>query len=78
MVDKVDHMFVQIDKEHKYSFLGEILQNNKDFKVLIFSETKIGVEKLATDLRRDGYAADALHGDMEQRDRFSTLKRIKS
>lgn len=46
-------------------------------KSLVFTERKRDADELAYDLDKDGFSVDALHGDMDQRDRFKTLRRIK-
>jgi ATP-dependent RNA helicase DeaD len=51
VVDKVDHTFLNLQQYDKYAFLTELLNNNPDFKVLIFAETKRRVDQLASKLR---------------------------
>ncbi len=77
VVDTVDHMFMQVPNHDKYEVLQALLQGNPSMKTLIFTETKMWADDLAYRLDGDGYKVDALHGDMDQRDRFRTLRRIK-
>jgi ATP-dependent RNA helicase RhlE len=41
--------------------------------VIIFGDTKHGVEKLSKNLQRDGYKADSIHGGKRQNQRQKTL-----
>jgi superfamily II DNA/RNA helicase len=45
--------------------------------VLIFSETKRGVEKLSQDLIAHGFKADSIHGDKRQSQRQRSLTDFK-
>ena len=50
----------------------------KDGKVLIFDETKYGVERLGNELIDRGFKADALHGGKTQGQRQRALKRFRN
>ena len=78
VVDTVDHMFMHLETKRKYDVLEHLLRTNEGLKTVVFVERKVSASDLAWRLEKDGFAVDALHGDMEQRDRFKTLKRIKN
>lgn len=78
IVDEVNHMFMEVPKRDKYTVLKGIVEANPEFKVLVFTETKRGADDLAESLKMDKFAVDSLHGDMEQRERFKTLRKIKN
>jgi superfamily II DNA/RNA helicase len=60
---------VQYVKEaEKYNILLNEL-DNRDGSIIIFVKTKFGAERLATKLYREGFSADAIHGDLQQRKR---------
>src|SRR5690606_14975114 len=46
-------------------------------QVLVFVKTRAGAEQLATQLRAQGLAAEAIHGDKPQRERMQALTRFK-
>jgi len=75
---KVDHMFMEVASFKKFDTLKWMLKEFPDHKTIVFAETKRLVDDLANQLTQDGFDAIALHGDMEQRDRFATLKKIKN
>ncbi|MDB5183011.1 MAG: putative box helicase domain protein [Candidatus Saccharibacteria bacterium] len=62
----------RIDKLH------DVLNSAKDGKVLIFDETKFGVERLGNELVQRGFKADALHGGKSQSQRQRALKRFRT
>ena len=65
------------DKSKKVPKLLEILETEGAQRVLIFVETKAGVEKLADELKFHGYQVGYLHGDKPQRARQRTLDDFK-
>jgi len=78
VASKVDHVFMEVPAFKKYEALKWLLTENPEHKTIVFAETKRLVDDLAQQLIGDGFDAIALHGDMEQRDRFKTLKKIKN
>jgi superfamily II DNA/RNA helicase len=58
----------------KIEVLHDLL-NKEDFKkVLIFRETKRNTDELARELKKRGFAAMPLHGDMRSRERMRTVE----
>lgn len=74
----VDQDVVRANKFEKFHKLQEILSQNNFKKVLIFSETKRGVEKLTNDLIHSGHKAASLHGDKRQGQRQRALNQFKN
>jgi len=73
----VDQDIVRVCDDQKFDRLKELLITDQLRKVLIFSETKRGVEKLAGDLVRDGFKADSIHGNKRQTQRQKALLQFK-
>jgi ATP-dependent RNA helicase RhlE len=66
------------DKVHKLELLNELL-NREDFeKVLVFGETKYGVQRLAESLSKSGIPAEAIHGNKSQSQRQRALNAFKA
>lgn len=61
----------------KFDKLKEILTAREAEKVLIFNETKRGVDTLARDLRDSGFKALCIHGDKHQRERQRFLTQFR-
>lgn len=76
--DNVDQNVVyysgNVDKIDK---LHNLLNDSSSSKVLIFDETKHGVERLGNELVARGFKADALHGGRTQGQRQRALKRFR-
>ena len=67
---------------HKYKILQHLLKDETIDQSIVFTSTKHQADKLCESLFNDGYLVDALHGDMNQRQRTKTImsfrkKRIK-
>ncbi len=65
-------------KEDKLRLLIELLSDEEFKKVIIFGETKWGVQRLANELVRSGFKAEAIHGNKSQSQRQSALKAFKA
>jgi ATP-dependent RNA helicase RhlE len=76
--DGIEHIIVAVDKLQKRGALASILKAKPAGQTLIFTRTKYGADKLVTFLRRDGLAANALHGDKAQSQRQRTLDQFRS
>jgi ATP-dependent RNA helicase DeaD len=70
--DRIDQKTVQVKNEDKYTQLCHELKARAG-TVIIFVKSKYGTEKLAAKLRKSGHTADAIHGDLEQRQRERVL-----
>jgi ATP-dependent RNA helicase RhlE len=77
--DNVDQNVVYYNgREDKIDKLHNVLTGSETAKVLIFDETKYGVERLGNELVARGFKADALHGGKTQGQRQRALKRFRN
>jgi ATP-dependent RNA helicase RhlE len=68
--DHVEQDIVEYeDKDHKYYLLEEMLGKQEYDKVLVFGETKFGVQRLADRLNKTTISAAAIHGNKSQSQR---------
>lgn len=65
------------DKAHKVEILTTMLQNDAYEKVLVFGETKFGVQRLSDHLDQSGIPSAAIHGNKNQSQRQRALKQFK-
>jgi ATP-dependent RNA helicase RhlE len=65
------------DKTHKIELLTEMLQGEAYDKVLVFGETKFGVQRLSDHLENKGIPSVAIHGNKNQSQRQRALKQFK-
>ena len=77
-VDKIDHAFVEVTSFEKFDLLKKYLSEHQNLKTIVFTRTKSETEHLARVLQDNGFTADFLHGDLEQRQRQRALKRFQS
>ena len=76
--DHVEQDVVQArDKSHKIELLTDMLSNDGYDKVLVFGETKYGVQRLSDHLSNSGIPATAIHGNKNQSQRTKALKAFK-
>ncbi|MEO5574073.1 MAG: DEAD/DEAH box helicase, partial [Gammaproteobacteria bacterium] len=66
------------DIAHKNRLLQHFLDDADLSKAIVFTSTKRHADSLARDLHAKGYAAAALHGDMNQGARNRTIKNLRS
>lgn len=66
------------DKMHKIEILTELLRTPEFEKVIIFGETKFGVQRLADSLTKSNLPAAAIHGNKSQSQRERALKSFKT
>ena len=65
------------DKNHKVELLTEMLRGKDYEKVLVFGETKFGVQRLSDHLDNSGIPSVAIHGNKNQSQRQRALKQFK-
>lgn len=65
------------DKTHKIELLTGMLQRDEYEKVLVFGETKFGVQRLSDYLDKSGIPSAAIHGNKNQSQRQRALKQFK-
>lgn len=65
------------DKNHKIELLTDMLQHENYDKVLVFGETKFGVQRLSDHLDKSGIPSAAIHGNKNQSQRQRALKMFK-
>ena len=77
-VEKVEQRVLFLPKDKKRALLGELL-NDKDIKrVLIFTRTKHGADRVAKHLVHRGIRCDAIHGNKAQNARERALAGFRS
>lgn len=77
--DNIEQRLHQVDDlHHKYNLLEHILVNNEQMQqTIIFTATKRQADVLVEKLAESGHKTDALHGDMNQRQRTRTINRLR-
>ncbi len=73
-VEKVVQRVMFVPKDKKRALLSELLNDESIRRVLIFTRTKHGADRVARHLRRGGIQSDAIHGNKAQHARQRALK----
>jgi ATP-dependent RNA helicase RhlE len=72
-VEKVDQRVILTDRASKPGLLAEMLKGEKIDRVLIFTRTKHGADKVVRGLEKSGLKAEAIHGNKSQSQRERVL-----
>jgi ATP-dependent RNA helicase RhlE len=76
--EKVEQEIAYVDKGDKRALLVELLRDVGMKRVLVFSRTKHGANKIAEHLIKNGIGAEAIHGNKSQSARERALAHFKS
>jgi ATP-dependent RNA helicase DeaD len=76
--ENISHQYMILKASDKTEAIKRLMDHEKDLFGVIFCRTKIDTQTLADDLSRAGYSAEALHGDLSQRQRDSVMTKFKS
>jgi ATP-dependent RNA helicase RhlB len=77
-VEGIDQQLFHVGNEKKLSLLLGLLKREEWNRLLIFVNTKIGVEWLSQKLSGNGWPAEAITGDLPQRKRFRLMEKFKN
>ncbi len=73
----VQHAVSFVEMDDKRLYLENLLKEFQDGKFIVFVLTKVRVERVVAAMKRVGVATEALHGGLEQKNRFSILDRFR-
>lgn len=76
--ENVEHQYVVAHAKDRYLALKRIVDFYPDIYAIIFCRTRTETQEVADALMKDGYNADALHGDLSQAQRDSVMNRFRS
>jgi len=76
--DTVNQVVYFVDKENKKHLLNEVLSDKSIERVLVFTRTKHGADKVVKDLLKLDIKAQAIHGNKSQTARQLALNNFKS
>ena len=73
----IEHHYYVVRARDKYAAFKRIVDSNPEIFGIVFCRTKIETQEIAEALIKDGYNADALHGDLSQQQRDKVMKRYR-
>lgn len=75
----IEHQYVMcIDIKDKFETLLEFLKIQGKGRGIVFCKTKSGTQSLAKQLIAKNYSADAIHGDLQQKEREKVMRAFKN
>jgi len=77
-VDRVEQNVHFVDAKDKRALLSTLLDDRAMARVLIFTRTKHGANKVADHLEKSGHAAEVIHGNKSQNARVRALEQFRS
>ena len=75
--ENVNHIYYLVNAKDKYLALKRIVDYHPRIFAIIFCRTKVETQEIADKLIRDGYNAEALHGDLSQDQRDLTMQKFR-
>jgi ATP-dependent RNA helicase DeaD len=73
----IEHEYYVVRARDKYAALKRIVDFNPEIFAVVFCKTKLDTQDVAEHLIKDGYNADALHGDLSQQQRDKVMQRFR-
>jgi ATP-dependent RNA helicase DeaD len=73
----IEHEYYLVRARDKYAALKRIVDFNPEIFAVVFCKTKLDTQDVAEHLIKDGYNADALHGDLSQQQRDKVMQRFR-
>jgi ATP-dependent RNA helicase RhlB len=77
-VEGIDQQLFHVGSEKKLELLLGLLKREEWNRVLIFVNTKVGVDWLTRKLKGNGWPAEKITGDLPQRKRFRLMAQFKN
>ena len=75
--ENVNHIYYMVHSKDKYLALKRVVDYHPRIFAIIFCRTKIETQEIADKLIKDGYNAEALHGDLSQQQRDLTMQKFR-
>ncbi|HEX5002075.1 MAG TPA: DEAD/DEAH box helicase [Bacteroidia bacterium] len=75
--ENITHVYYTVHSRDRYQALKRLVDFNPSIFGIVFCRTKIESQEIAEKLIKDGYNADALHGDLSQQQRDKVMGRFR-
>jgi len=75
--ENVSHEMVMVHAKDRYRALRRLVDFYPRMYGIVFCRTRIETQQVADHLRKDGYNAEPLHGDLSQQQRDSVMKKFR-
>ena len=75
--ENVSHIYYMVAAKNRYACLKRVVDLNPDIYGIVFCRTRLETKDIAESLMKDGYNADALHGDLSQAQRDAVMQKFR-
>lgn len=76
--DNVNHVYYIVKASDRYNALKRLADVHPDIYGIVFCRTRSATKEVAAKLIKDGYNADALHGELSQAQRDQVMHRFRT
>jgi len=76
--NNVKHYYYMVNARDRYRTVKRICDYNPNIYGIVFCRTRRETQEVADELKKDGYNADALHGELSQVQRDLVMNRFKN
>ena len=76
-VEAIHQRVIQVDQVKRRTLLQKLIKDENWGQTIIFVASKRAANNLSNKMIRDGFSAEAFHGDLEQFERIEVLKEFK-
>jgi len=76
-LDTIDQSYLIIHEREKFKHLCYFIKSREKKQTIVFAATKQRTQRLASELRLEGFKAITIHGDLSQRQRDNAMYRFK-
>lgn len=73
----IEQSYLMISEQEKFVRLVDIMRPVKE-QMIVFAATKSRTDRLARELRQEGFRVSAIHGDLQQKQRDSVMQRFRN
>ncbi len=76
--ENVEHSYYLTNRDSRFNALRRLLDSAPNIYGIVFCNTKAETQRVADDLIKSGYTANALHGDLTQQQRDMVMKSFRT
>ena len=76
-LDTIDQSYLIVQEREKFKHLCNLIRSRDKKQTIVFAATKQRTQKLAWELKQEGFKAITIHGDLSQKQRDNAMYRFK-
>ncbi len=76
-LDTIDQSYLIVPEKEKYKHLCNFIRKRDHKQTIVFAATKQRTQRLAAELKQEGFKAITIHGDLSQKQRDIAMYRFK-